>query len=266
MRRHGRQEWLETVRAEHPRFTAPLLLIHGLWCTAAVWRAFMGHLAHRGWACHAVTLGARTAGERAVETLTLADYREDLQCAVQRCEAPPILVGHDLGGLLALGCAAPQVCGRVALAPLVPAAIGEAAAPATGSLRARWAAWRAAPLPPPRGRTRIDYFGRMPVRLRVESGRAVHDLNVRPFDGLVTSTVPTLLLAGDRDRISPAASVRLLAERVGGSLQIVPDAGHAQPWDRGWEARVALVHRWLVRTLGEPLLALLEESDGEPDG
>jgi len=30
--------------------------------------------------------------------------------------------------------------------------------------------------------------------------------------------------------------------------------------DSGWEQRVSSVHRWIVHTLGKPLLALFDES------
>ncbi len=44
---------------------------------------------------------------------------------------------------------------------------------------------------------------------------------------LATITVPTLLLAGDEDTVTPAADAEFMRQRIGGSeLMIVPRAGH----------------------------------------
>ncbi len=114
---------LETIAAERAKFTAPLLLIHGLWCTAAVWRKFMGYCAHRGWDCFALGLRGHAAGALPVVAgqVSWVDHVEDVRTAIAACPAPPIVIGHDLGGALALHCAAGTVRAKVALAPVWPA-------------------------------------------------------------------------------------------------------------------------------------------------
>src|SRR5215831_4692050 len=101
----------EVTDPESERFTAPLVLVHGLWAGAAVWRRFAGYLAHRGWRCIALE-------RRADAGLDLGAHADDLGAAIAALDAPPVVVGHDLGALLALRCAEG---GRavVALAPLV---------------------------------------------------------------------------------------------------------------------------------------------------
>jgi hypothetical protein len=46
---------------------------------------------------------------------------------------------------------------------------------------------------------------------------------------------------------------------MGTEFHVAPGAGHALPWEPGWERLVHTIHRWLVQTLGEPLLATLDE-------
>jgi pimeloyl-ACP methyl ester carboxylesterase len=250
---------IETIAAESAKFTAPMVLVHGLWCTAAVWRKFMGYLAHRGWTCHAVNL--RRPGER-IAAPRLADYLDDVRGVIAACAAPPVVVGHDLGALLALQCTAPNVRARVALAPLVPRPL--AATPNRALMRtaSRLAMWRAQPLPVPRGRLAAACFGSgVPGGTHPDSSAAARDLisgNLRlSFD----TTAPSLVIAANDDPFSPPQDVEALAAQCGATLRRIPNAGHPLPWEIGWEQRVPEIHRWLVQTLGEDLLALREEEE-----
>ncbi len=252
---------IESVAAESTKFTAPMVLVHGLWCTAAVWRRFMGYLAHHGWDCQAVNLRGRAgSGEPcALGEVRFADFVADLHEVIAACEAPPILLGHDLGGLVALQCAA-RARGVVALAPLVPGSVAVPALPSLRGVRARLALWRRLPLPPPSRRRAFDYFGtRPPQTLSADSAIVLHELarvEVRLANGVA---VPQLIVAGTDDAVSALAAVERLARQVGAQIQRVPGAGHALPWEPGWEKRVSAIHRWLVQSLGEPLLVARED-------
>jgi len=253
---------VESVAAESPKFTAPLLLVHGLWCSALVWRKFMGYLAHRGWICHAVNLrdadraGATTVGAGA------ADYAADLQAAIAACAAPPIVVGHDLGGLLALRCRASDVRAAVALAPVVPAALATAPNRALQRLAARVAWWCSRSVAAPHGALGAAYFGGgAPGGTAPDSSAAVHELCQPSFPLACDGAVPKLIIAGERDQFSVPRDVATLAARVGADCRCVAGATHAMPWEPGWERRVAEVHRWLIQMLGESLLLPREEED-----
>jgi len=249
---------IETLGAATPKFTAPMLLIPGMWCSAAVWRRFMGYLAHRGWTCHAVALRghADAVWAGSVGSVTFDDYRADVAGVVAECDAAPIVIGHDLGGLLALHCT--TAAAVVALAPLVPA---RAPHPVLARLRTRLAARLARPLRPPRGALRLACFGReVPGGATLESARAARQAVVLAPAEIPRRNGPTLLVAGDGDLLSPAAEIERLAQQLGAVCHRVA-AGHAMPWESGWEQRVAETHRWLIQTLGEPLLALTEGDD-----
>ncbi len=246
---------LGSLRAEHTRgeggkFTAPMVLVHGLWETAVAWRPFVGFLSHRGWDCFALHL-------RDAESVAM--LRADLHDAIAALDTAPVLIGHDLGALLALDVAA-QARAVVALAPLVlPPVIG---APPEALARAgNWITrWRGRALAPPRGRWRTDYDARAaPVPTAL-----VRELSAQPWP--VTpprARVPVLVLAGAQDAVTDPAAAQTLAAAVAAPCEI-SDGGHALAVAAGWEARVSRIHRWAVRELGEELLALYAEAM-EPD-
>ena len=250
---------LTTTTPESAKFTAPLLLIHGRWCTAAVWRPFAGYFAHLGWTCHAMTLrGHGEPQDPAVIARTdFTDYFEDVHLAIAACKAPPVLLGHDLGGLLALSCAA---AGRavVALAPVVPEAV-------TGNRRAAWgsrlAFWRSRLLLPS-GSIAVDYFGqRVPGGTTPESRRLARQLAADDLPLPSSPGLPKLLIVGEADAVCPPHDAERLATRVGADCYKLEGIGHALPWDTGWEKRVVQIHRWLVQQLGESLLVPREEEE-----
>jgi pimeloyl-ACP methyl ester carboxylesterase len=261
MQRRIGEVTIESIAAESPKFTAPMVLVHGLWSTAAVWRKFMGYLAHRGWTCHALNLrGHGAAG--VLRTVCFADYLSDVAQVVAACEAAPVVVGHDLGGLLALSCDAPATRAVVALAPLVPRAIGGTPNATLTRWRARLAMLRSGPLPPPRGKLGAEYFAHgAPGGTTLDSARTARELCGDAFSLAACGDRPALVVAGERDRFCPAAEVKRLAVHVGATLHTAEGAGHAIPWEAGWEQRVAETHRWLIRTLGEPLLAMRDEEE-----
>ena len=255
---------IESTSAESAKFAAPLVLVHGLWCSAAVWRQFMGYLAHRGWTCHALNLrGHGDAGGRdQMAGVCIADYASDLQRVIALCDAPPVVIGHDLGGLLALACSPTMACAVVALAPLVPRAIGGVTPPVLTGWRTRLALWRSRPLPPPRGRFEADYFAPvLPGGVTADSAIVVREASEGTFDLPASSGRPALLVAGERDTFCPPRVVEQLARRVGAQFQTAERAGHAMPWEPGWERLVATTHRWIVQALGESLLLLRDEEE-----
>ena len=246
---------VEISEPESAKFTAPLLLVHGLWERAEVWRRFSRYLAHRGWRCVAVHLRGRVNGEPAGD---LSDHLADLQAVITALATPPVLVGHDLGGLLILQ-AAGAARAVVALAPLVPAAVG-APAPTALQHAGTWLArWRGQPLSPPAGRWRAAYPA---LRVEVREPAAVirQLLTTSVTVGPIPASVPAVVVAGEHDRVTPVAAARALAAHVGAEFHLCPGSGHDLTNEGGWEERVATVHRWLVQRLGIALLALYEEA------
>lgn len=260
---------IDTIAAERSKFTAPLVLVHGLWCTSSVWHPLMGYLAHRGWDCHGVNLRGRSSGTRLPPPPTtpsagIIDHLQDLNAVIVSCDAPPVVVGHDLGGLLALSADLAPARAVVAISPLVPLGFRDSPLPGLSNLRARIALRLRGQLPPPRGRVRHGYFGTEPPRrLVAESATLARDLCNPNLEFAIGPVAPTLIVGGDEDAVAPPVVVKRLVDRFNVDLRWITGGSHALPWQQGWQDRATDLHRWLIRTLGEPLLAMLDEEESD---
>lgn len=250
----------ELVQPESAKYAVPILLLHGLWQGASDWRPWMGHLAHRGWFCMALRWsgGPREksgSADRPVAGGSLARSVGDLQAAIACLSSPPVLVGHDIGGLLALRLA--RSCrAAAALAPLLPGT-----EPASGLLR------RAATGPIARFRRSVAAPGAWGRRPRVRESREL----IRAVASDASSwqplgcEVPRLIVVGERDTITPPGAARALADQLGTDFRVFTGAGHDLVDGPGWQDRVSDIHRWLVRQLGAESLLLYEESEREQE-
>ncbi len=91
----------------------------------------------------------------------------------------------------------------------------------------------------------IAFYERMliasPPDARASIGIALSELEL--YDALPRLTVPTLVLAGERDRLTPPSHARRIAEMLPQleRLIVLPDTGHMAPLERPREVTVALV-------------------------
>lgn len=250
----------EVTFGEGGKFTAPLVLVHGLWSGATLWRPFSGYLSHRGWTCFAVEVEDRA--ERGDPADGFERVVADLRAAIATLEAPPVLIGHDLGALAAQ-CCADVTCATVMVAPLVLPPLA-AAAPEllrdAGGLLERLLGRR---LRMPGRRWKSSYGA---IGGKREAAALLRRLAERPMPLTpAPEGAPSLVVAGGGDAVTPPDTARRLASALGAEIEIVA-GGHALPVDPGWEALVSHLHRWLVKKLGAGLLALYEEAVAERDG
>ncbi len=232
----------ELTEAERAKFTAPLVLVHGLWDDPKSWRRFMGFLSHRGWRCIAV--GWRSAEQRT----SLAARDAALTAALDQLDDQPVVIGHDLGGLQALRLAS-RLRASIALAPLVPVSADALAKSGTWLQRLRGGEREA-------GRSLVAHY---PAGRHLEPAAAIEELaalkDVQPAE----TTTPRLVVAASEDPIAPLHQLRTLATAHDAELETIA-GGHAPHLEDGWEAAASTIHRWLIRSLGEELLALYEEA------
>jgi pimeloyl-ACP methyl ester carboxylesterase len=242
----------EVVDPESAKFTAPLLLLHGLWSTPHIWRPFTGYLAHRGWLSVAPHLQAH-----AEDMASVASHERAIGAVIAALPATPVIIGYDLGGLLALRLAH-AAAAVVAIAPLVPYPLATPSSALHGA-----GTWLERllnrPRRAPRGRWKVSYPAAHhpryePAALLDELGGARVDLSAH------TPGIPALVLVGDQDPVTPPAAAGTVAKRVNAELRVETGANHALPVDPGWEQRVSAIHRWIVQSIGQQLLALFDES------
>lgn len=81
----------------------PLLFVHGSFADARCWEEnFLPHFARHGYEAHAFSLRGHglSEGHERLHIWRLADYVADLEKAVETMPAPPVVIGHSMGGMV----------------------------------------------------------------------------------------------------------------------------------------------------------------------
>ncbi|MFN0164434.1 MAG: alpha/beta hydrolase [Burkholderiales bacterium] len=244
-RRAGAGE-LRTGLAESSAGPGPALLFlpggyHGAWCYAG----WLRHCRDTGTACAALDYRGHgaLAGEGLAVDSTIEDFSEDTVQAARSFARPPILVGHSLGGLVAmLAATRMRVAGLALVAPSPPGNLpGALAIPALDESRLR----------PPPGHAEIvarflgghdgPHVAACQARLCPESARALNQrylLSV-PIDPARIAAPSLVIEAGlDRSDRHPEGQDASLARFLGGEFACIDNAPHCMML--GPVSRVAL--------------------------
>jgi pimeloyl-ACP methyl ester carboxylesterase len=250
------------------------VFIYGMWATPEVWREWRSFLEARGWQCSAPALRHHDAPPHAppagLGTTSLIDYADDLAAHIASLDDKPVVVGHSMGGLIALMlCARGLARAGVLLTPAAPAsvlAIRPSNLWAFARIQLRWGWWRKPhratqnealwhtfnTSDPDEGRRRHADFVH-------DSGRALFEMGLPFLDGRKAShvdprliTVPLLFVAAARDRLTPPAVVRRAARYFGTAADYVEyaDQGHWVLGQPGWERIADDATAWLEAKAG----------------
>jgi non-heme chloroperoxidase len=243
-------------------------MIHGAFCGPWVFDDFRKSFEAAGYKVHAPALRWHEKTARIppkLGTTSLLDYAKDLEAFIATLEAPPILVGHSLGGLLAQMLAARGLArALVLLAPcppwgIMPSTLFEIASAQTMFFAGDF--WNQ-PLTPDYWVAAGNSLDRLEPaeRLKVfshfvpESGRATFEIMHWAFDAkraaLVNArdvTCPIYCLVGEDDKINPPSTVRRIADRYKGRVlyQELKRHSHWLIGEAGWEKVAALALSWL---------------------
>ena len=253
---------------------APILMAHGAFCGGWVFDRFAAPFRAAGHTVAAPDLPGHAAGapQDAALGLSMADYAGAIAAAAQALPAPPVLIGHSLGGLVALLAAMrTRVAGVVLLAPSAPWGVTGSTmeeAVSAVSLYALGPYWAQVIEPDYAGFRRFA-VDRLPgperhalhARMRPESGRALFETLNWWLDPLMTTLArpeaigaPILAIAGGRDVVHPLATVRETARRLGAVFELAPDMSHWLPGEPGWQAVAARCLAW-IEAIEQPLAA-----------
>jgi len=100
---HDRGLYIESWLPERRSRRKPLLFIHGELTGSWLWERYLGYFAGRGWEGHALNLRNHFWSLTADPAdLSFDTYTEDVVAALERLGPTTVVVGHGMGGLLAL--------------------------------------------------------------------------------------------------------------------------------------------------------------------
>jgi pimeloyl-ACP methyl ester carboxylesterase len=280
------------AEAYGPDDGATVVLAHGWTETLSFWTYVIERLSQRGLRVIAYDLRGHGASEPAVEhDYEMERFGQDLEAVLAACLRDgerAIVAGHSLGAMsIAAWAGDHDVQRRARGAALINAGVDDLIAqqlilplPAFAqainkaiavhgflgsrtplprvSTPASHAAIRYFAFGPDATPAQVAFYERMlvatPPDARASVGIAMSAMDLR--DALRSLTVPTLVIAGDDDRLTPPSHARQIAEMLPRleRLIVLPDTGHMAPLERPAE---------LSRAIAE-LASVAAEQPGRP--
>ncbi len=257
------------VRLITPTMARLAVLIHGMWGTSGVWRNWQAYLEQHGWQTLAPSLRHHDAPAHnppaALGATSLRDYVDDLATLIEGLPDKPVVIGHSMGGLIALAlCARGLASAGVLLTPAPPAgvlALRPSNLLAFARIQMSWGWWHNAHRPT-REEALSHTFNTMDRAAGAalhdgfvhESGRALFEIALPWLDSRHAAeidprlvTVPLLFVAAQHDRLTPPGVVRHAAKRFGHVADYSEHAGQGH-WvlgQPGWEEIAAEAVAWL---------------------
>lgn len=242
----------------------PLLFVHGAYCGAWIWAEhFLPWFAERGWDASAVSLRGHggSPAEGSIHACRLEHYVVDALSAADALPAPPVMIGHSMGGAVVQHCLARR---------RLPGAVFMASAPPHGMLESTLGlAWRdpfvfrqmsmlasfGRDYVEPEGvrramfspRVGLDELARWEPLLCDESRRVLMEMNVwNPFPPRPLGKPPILVLGGEKDALFPPDQARATARFYGVTAELFPEMGHTLMLEPDWETAALRLEGWLT--------------------
>lgn len=93
----------QVQKSEHASHTNPVVLVHGSWGSSAMWMGYAQFLVSKGWNVYALDLRGHGKSEGEIAGATMDDYVADVEQSIaDHGLENPVVVGHSMGGLVAL--------------------------------------------------------------------------------------------------------------------------------------------------------------------
>ncbi len=228
------ESWLPERRTRR----RPLLFVHGELGGSWTWERYLGYFASRGWEGHALNLRNHYWSQTAdPATLSFETYTEDVVAALERFGSGVVLVGHGMGGLLALKAIERMpVSGLVLLSAELPRDLRPPARQhelrdipeAYGRALIGWETLPERLLRRDRDLTLADV-----LRIQHMLGQKPHEAGAArrqmvsgvPIDRRNLADIPVLVVGGGLDRAVPIAGSERLAEWLSATYE--PFAAHS---------------------------------------
>ena len=245
----------------------PLLFVHGAYSSAAIWEPFfLPYFASHGYAAYAMSVRGhgRSGGRENLKAARLRDYVADVVQVIDRLPAPPVLIGHSLGGLLIQKILADRALpGAVLMCSAPPHGLlgSSLAAMFTNPLmffqmsQLQWMGPSAATVDSTRRSLFVDgtpdeWIRRVTPPAEPESNEVMVDATFRdlpPSRG--RRDVPVLVLGGGRDACITRTAVEETARAFGVQPTIFETLPHALMLVPEWEEVAGAILQWLETAL-----------------
>ncbi len=248
----------------------PLVMIHGAFCGGWVFEKFRAPFEAAGYAVHTPDLRFHDKGKNPPPELGrvgMKDFAADLTALVKTLDAPPVLIGHSLGGLLAQMVAThTKVSALVLLAPSPPWGVLPATLFEVVSAQAMFFVGDLAnkPIRPSYDIAAAHSLDRLPkaerdavfARFVPESGRATFETMHWGLDPSRATRVPpeevkcpVLCITGTNDKMNPPGTVRRIAARYRDRATFEESEGHSH-WligEKGWDRIAQRTLEWVAK-------------------
>ena len=245
-----------------------VIMVHGGFCGGWAFDAFRQPFEAAGYECLAPNLRGHGDGGKIVG-VSMTDFARDIAALIEAQAEPPILIGHSMGGLVAMMAAAKApVRALVLLAPSPPWGVAGASmeeAVSALALHALGPFWLQA-VEPDYASARLYSLDRLDkaereaafARMTAESGRALWETLNWWLDPFMTTSVavdrikaPAMVAVGARDMIHPPATVRQTAERLKADFRVFDGMSHWLLAEPGWDTVAKACLEWTAGHLAE---------------
>lgn len=253
--------------SRHPQsqmHSTPLLFVHGAWHAAWCWEEhFLDYFAGCGYAAYALSLRGHggSDGHERLRSVRLSEYVADVAQVVRCLPAPPILIGHSMGGAV--------VQQYLAVQP-TPAGVLLASVPPAGALSATLRVARRHPIrlaranltfslyplvSTPRLAREAFFSADMPeetvrryfTRIQDESYLGFLDMLVPHVHRAGRVRTPVLVMGAADDALFYRWEVAATARAYNTQAVIFPGMAHDMMLEAGWQAVADRIIEWLAR-------------------
>lgn len=245
----------------------PLLFLHGAYTAAWCWQEhYLAFFAAAGFASHALSFSGHGRSRRRdhLDSYSIDDYVNDVVETVATLPAPPVLIGHSMGGFVVqkylekhtapaavLMCSVPpqglaaSAFGMLFNQPGLFADLNRLMSGQQVALDSLRAALFAQPIS-------VDDLARYYRLAQPESHRAIWDMMLfnLPHTRQVLAHLPggrdsLRVMGAEHDMIIPAALVEMTARSYGTDATLYPGMGHGLMLEADWRTPAQDIVAWL---------------------